>query len=113
MKTLQIKVPEINEVEFSLEYFPEDIPVKGNASAIDEEADKETEDWIFDQLNRGNEWAWCRVKVTATWRGVEGEDHLGGCSYKSEKDFKEGGDFEDMKNEAYSRLVSNLEDLAK
>lgn len=93
-----------NEVEFTLTCEPEDISYKGNCSAIDDETDREQEQWIEDQLDRGNQWAWCQVTVTARWKGFKGQSSLGGCSYKSEKDFRQGGYFEDMKAEAMTEL---------
>lgn len=76
------------EVTFTIEAQEEDIPVRGNASAIDETIDRETEDKILADLEAGNPWAWCHVVVTARWRGFEGRDSLGCCSYASVEDFK-------------------------
>lgn len=92
------------EVEFILECEPESAPIEGNASAIDDETDRETAAWIRDQLDAGNEWAWCAVTVTARWKGFTGCDHLGCCSYRSRKDFEQGGYYEDMKAQALADL---------
>jgi hypothetical protein len=93
-----------HEVEFIIEHEPEDEPIDGNASAIDDETDRKVVKWIRDQLRRGNSWAWCKVKVSAAWNGFIGSDYLGCCSYKSEKDFKQGGYFADMRVEALAAL---------
>jgi hypothetical protein len=111
MKTIQFKLPKIKDVEFEIECMPEDMPVKGNCSAIDEDTDREPENMIYEQLDSGNEWAWCCVKVTASYKGVTGTDYLGGCSYKSENDFKKDGYYKDMKQQAFNDLISQLEDL--
>jgi hypothetical protein len=112
MTTIRFKLPKISQVEFTIECLPEEIPVKGNCSAIDEETDRETEEHINNQLNSGNEWAWCCVKVTAKYKGIEGADYLGGCSYESEKDFTEqDGYYKDMKQAAFNDLINNLNDL--
>jgi len=112
MKQITITVPEIKDVEFTLTCHPEDTQVRGNVSAIDPETDKRLEDGIIRQLNNGNVWAWCIVEIKAKWKGLEGIDILGGCSYKSEKDFiKNSGYYEDMKQTAYNDLISNLEEL--
>lgn len=80
--------------------------------------DKETEDWIAEQLDRGNEWAWCCVKVTATFTDSEGNtyvgaDYLGGCSYKSRADFcTDDGYFPDMKTAALDDLKAKLQAAA-
>lgn len=78
---------------YRLECLPEDIPPEGNASAIDETTDAEILAWIHSELAAGNEWAWCCVKVTCEHKdlldtGLRGYDSLGGCSYKSEYDFR-------------------------
>lgn len=98
-----------DEVEFVVECEGEHIPYKGNCSAIDEESDRKAETWIRNQLRRGNQWAWCSVKVTARWKGYEGHDYLGGCSYKSKDDFcQPGGYYDDMKDEALAELNKQL-----
>lgn len=109
MSTTTINIPE-DEVTYTLECSPEDIEVRGNAMASgDDEADKEAEDAIIADLEAGNEWAWCCAKVTAEWNGFEGEDYLGGCSYRDEADFKaEGGYYEDMKERALDDLYAQV-----
>lgn len=112
MKKILITVPTIDQVTFEIECIPEELSIKGNASAIDEDTDKETEQYIKDQLNSGNEWAWCCIKVTASYKGIEGTDYLGGCSYASKEDFISGdGYYTDMKQAAYDNLVSEIESL--
>lgn len=111
MTTVKFKLPKIEDVEFSIECLPEGLQIEGNASAIDEETDKEIADNIYEQLDNGNMWAWCCVKVTASYKGIEGTDYLGGCSYKSEKDFKSDGYYSDMKQQAFDDLISQLKNL--
>lgn len=99
-----------SEVTFTLEIEPEEIPFEGNAIASgDDSVDEETNQWIRDQLNAGNDWAWCCVKVTAEWNGYTGVDYLGGCSYRSEKDFMSDGYYADMKSEALDRLYEEIQ----
>jgi hypothetical protein len=103
-----------DEVEFALDCMPEDAPVHGNASAIDDETDTATEAWIRGELSRGNEWAWCVVRVTAKWRGYVGHDFLGGCSYVSEEEFRRpDGYFTDMKARALEALNEAIADHAR
>jgi hypothetical protein len=86
---------------FVLEHYAEDTPLKDNLCA--HEGDDECYQWVRDQLAQGNVWAWCVAKVTALLDdGRYGTDHLGGCSYKDEEDFKTGGYYDDMKDEAYN-----------
>lgn len=97
------------EVEFAIEALPEDSQIRGNCSAIDPETDAATEAEIIRQLNAGNEWAWCTVKVSAKWRGLTGVDYLGCCSYASMMDFiSPGGYYEDMKEQALAQLVEEV-----
>jgi hypothetical protein len=67
---------------------PEDLEVHGNVCAIDPETDKKQEQWVLDQLNRGNLYAWCWCKVTARCGSFVGEDALGGISYESKEAFE-------------------------
>jgi len=101
-----------DEVEFFLTCEFEPTPIEGNCSAIDDETDKKTERWIRNELADGNEWAWCCVRVVASWNGFEGDDCLGCCSYRSEEDFKKGGYYEDMKIEALYDLNRSIQRLA-
>lgn len=97
-------------VRYTLECLPEDIPIRGNAMASGNDAeDRRVEDWIFAELERGNPWAWCHVRVRA-WAGdVFGEDNLGACSYTSREEFeKPGGYFDDMKMVALDDLREKL-----
>lgn len=105
------------QVEYTITCEPELEPIAGNAMASgDETVDRETEAWIIDQLERGNEWAWCIVKVTASveldGERFEGADYLGCCSYDSEADFVGDGNtgyFPDMKAAALADLEKTLE----
>src|SRR5687768_1674990 len=88
-------------VAYTLEIEPEDIPIRGNAMASGDPAvDRKAEDWIRRQLNTGNQWAWCQVKVTASKGEHQGCDYLGACSYKDTKGFLKGCYWRDMKHEA-------------
>ncbi len=99
------------DVEITIECLPEHVPVHGNVMASgDNIQDKETEDHIVQQLETGNEWAWCIIKVTAKWHNLESTTHLGGCSYKSEEDFtQEEGYYDDMVQEVIDNLNQQVE----
>lgn len=89
----------------------EDSSIKGNASAINPETDAKNEAHIIEQLNSGNEWAWCMVKVYAEIDGFKGPAnyYLGHCSYKSRKDFMEDAYYDDMRNQALEDLKNEIE----
>lgn len=97
-----------SDVSFEVICHPEEIPVRGNACGHDGSDDCEA--WIFSELDRGNEWAWCCVEVKATWGDFEASDYLGECSYASEKDFSApDGYLPQMKDEALSALNAIVE----
>ena len=96
------------DVEFEIECVPEDRPVYGNASTIDGETDAQVEQDIREELAHGNEWAWCLVRVTARWAEYEGYDYRGGCSHRSEEQFKHpDGYYPVMK----ARALADLNDV--
>lgn len=96
-------------VRISLSCEPEDIPYEGNASAIDEGTDRDTEAWIRDQLDRGNQWAWCCAVVRVSYEDLTETVTLGGCSYESEDSFREGGQFDELVSEALEMLAAHLD----
>jgi hypothetical protein len=98
-----------SQIVYSIECLPETTPLEGNVLASGNDAeDKAAEDGVRQQLEAGNEWAWCTVKVTAEIPGTEfkGVDYLGCCSYKSLENFIECNDYyADMKAEAKADLI--------
>ena len=105
MKIDLIKLRALVDVDLQVE--PEDHSYEGD---FDDETCKA---WIRDQLERGNEWAWCSVKLSVTYKGITCCDYLGGCSYESKKSFVEGdGYYDDMVDTAVRELASELESLA-
>ncbi len=100
----------VDEVEFTLTLEEEDTPIRGAFSSGDDEKDEALIKELTDRRNRGDDWAWCTVKVTAKWSSWTGCDYLGCCSYESEKDFRENsGSFEDMKQRAVDDLNECVE----
>lgn len=95
----------------SVECLPEDIDIRGNVLASGDDAeDNRAEEEVLRQLNNGNEWAWCCIKVTATYGDFEGTDFLGGCSYASREAFIQANDYyADMVERAFDELVSQIE----
>lgn len=92
-------------VTINLELRDEDMPYEGNAG------DQEAETWIRDQLEAGNGWAWCAVKVSVSYGVLEGTDYVGGCSYQSRKDFEQSDLYHEMVDEALDDLAGQLETL--
>ena len=97
------------EVKYSIEISPEEMEIRGNASAIDAETDERIARMIEKQLADGNPWAWCCVKVTAECEGFTGTDFLGGCSYANQAEFCDNdGYYNDMKEQALENLRLEL-----
>lgn len=101
------------DVDFSISVHPETDHWVGNVCASgDREVDRLAEKWVERQvLFEGNEWAWCIVCITAEIEGFEGTAYLGGCSYESEADFKAGGYYEDLCDEAFEDLCRTVEEV--
>lgn len=101
-------------VTITLEARPCDLPLEGNASAIDPETDAEIIRMIREELDAGNVWAWCEVYVTVRYRDVLSHTAaLGGCSYKSEKDFRhDNGYFGDLVAECIDAINAQLVKLS-
>lgn len=91
---------------------PEFIEIRGNAIASGDDAfDKQVEDELIERFNDGDVWAWCMVEVQAEFRGIVSSDHLGGCSYKDEKEFMECNYYPDMVATAVASLADKIADL--
>ena len=100
------------DVEFTIRCDPEDLPYVGFCSRVNAVIDKQTELWIHQQLERGNEWAWCFVTVMATWQSIVGHSCLGGCSYRSEEEFcRPGGYYQELQTDAITDLNREIERL--
>lgn len=103
-----------DDVTFSVECLPEHEDVRGNAMASgDDDVDQAVEDEIMDQLCRGNDWAWCCVRVVASWEGFHASDYLGCCSYASEADFLSGDYYSDMRATALDNLNAAVQRTAQ
>ena len=96
--------------EVEIYHTPETTEIEGNVMASgDDAADRQAELDVRTKA-QSNTWAWCQVEVRASFDGVEGADYLGCCSYESEEDFRNGGYFDDMREQALDALVTELLD---
>lgn len=99
-----------SRVTYKIIPHPEYMSVRGNLiDSGDPEQDKEDEDAVIADIESGNEWAWCCVEVKCEYMCFSASSYLGGCSYKSEGDFINGGYYDDMKHEAFAELCEKLE----
>jgi hypothetical protein len=101
-----VGIPEY--VIIDLHIAPEDVPVRGNASAWGEPEDSEHADAIEHRLANGDLWAWCTVRVTCRNGEKKGTAWLGAANYESTEDFVEYGYLQDMAQEAYDEYLEQV-----
>lgn len=68
--------------------------------------------WVRDELEIGNQWAWCVVEVRAEcpYTGLAESTFQGQSSYGDEDDFLDSPFYEEMCDEVYEMLVDRLEE---
>lgn len=105
----------IDEITWKIELTPEHLPVWGNAIASgDDELDSKYESGILNRLNSGDTWAWCMVRVSGEWNGIERDDYLGCCTYENEQDFRENsGYFAAIQAEIRGQIQASAEVIAE
>jgi hypothetical protein len=91
-------------VTITLEHEPED-----SSYQVEFEESDAARNWIREQLDKCNTWAWCQVTVTARLGGFETKDYLGACSYENENDFKNGGYYESMIDSCVAEMADEIE----
>lgn len=96
-----------SDVEFTISVDYEDLCVE--ESFEDTPDGKAMVKEIKERMGTGDVWAWCSIKVSATWKGFKGWDCLGGCSYYDQEDFEsDGGYYPQMKAEALDKLNEEI-----
>lgn len=100
----------VDEIEWRITPEEEDIPIRGSFASGDDKADEALAREIEEELDGGNPWAWCYVKVTGRYRGLVASTTLGACSYKSEKDFSHpDGYLPQMKRDVIDELQTQVD----
>jgi len=101
-----ITTPNIKQIAFSLEIIPEHIPLEEvfDSSEIIKE--------IKGQINQGNLWAWCTVRITGTYKVLSAYSYLGCCSYKDLNDFMSSGYVADMQQEILQDIRNQIVSLS-
>ena len=101
-------------IKYEIEIEPEIIPIHGNLIVSgDDEFDNKMEDEVLNRTEH-DQWAWCSIKVTASYSGYTGVAYLGCCNYdnsegKAEEQFR-ADHYEDMKQEARDDLLDRLDE---
>lgn len=90
-----------------------DVEFTAECEDIDPRNHCEVEDakYIIEQLNNGNDAAWFSAKVEISGKGFYETDYLGGCSYKSFKEFKESDYFADMIESCIDEINRRIESI--
>lgn len=105
------------QVTYELDYRQDDLPVRGNAMVSGDDAlDRETEDKILSDLERGNKYAWAFVELRALVKDSYGYSYqgiatLGACCYNSDTELRKElltDDSHGLKAEALADLKMNL-----
>lgn len=73
--------------------------------------DPDTVVWIQEQLQKNNYWAWFTAHIIGEFGGLRAENWLCGCSYESEKNFREDEYYESMVEAVTEELAQNIEKL--
>ena len=110
MKEITIKLPEIEDIEFTIECLDE-FEHPQDCFALDDETQHEVVNRILTDLDNGNEWAWCCVRVIGKYKSFKAETTLGACSYESEEHFRNDDYYADMREEIYNDIISQMEAL--
>jgi hypothetical protein len=107
-----MKFREIRESDCNIIISPEnnDFPPEDHFDSGDPEFDKEDCKRIRENAE-WNIWAWCCVKVSMTFAGLQSCAYLGGSSYLDEEDFMNDGYYEDMKSECLEDLNKQLKEM--
>lgn len=100
----------VEEVEITVHAEESDVPIKGSFCGTTE---WETQAMERDAIDAAAQsvWGWANITVFAERADLVGTNHLGGCSYKDEADFKSCPYYADMVKEALADLNSQAEKL--
>lgn len=101
------------EIKIRVDVEPDDTDIRGSVQCSDNaEEDSKAEQWVIDQLNHGNIYAWAWARVEARCGPFVGHDSLGGISYESREDF-ERDLLPEMKRNALADLRQHMKGAAK
>ena len=99
-RKIQLDECEITITPHDEDHYPQD---EGYAPGVVED--------IQEMIDKHGLWGWCWVDVQVRYGPLVGNATLGGCSYKDEDDFKRGGYYEQMVEEALDEVQQQAEEL--
>jgi frataxin-like iron-binding protein CyaY len=97
---------QLEDIGVNIEFEPQEEDI----NIFDQFEEEETAQKVADDYNSGNFYSWFCAKITVKYRGYDATDYLGCCSYKSEKDFKEGGYYIDMVDTCIQEINRDIEE---
>lgn len=105
-----IEIQELEQTyDISIKVEDDDLPIRGNLICTgDDKLDRKFEDEVIGRVHIGDVWAWAAVTVTVNHAGCEAYDHLGGCCYEDELQFKRGGYYYDMIHQCLDQIKAEL-----
>jgi hypothetical protein len=97
------------EITYKIEVEQDDTRIRGNLCCTDDdEQDTKEENEVFRRLDNGDIYAWCLIKVTATFGRFSHSDYLVGNSLKDGSEVEEQVEFHGMKQEARLGLIKEI-----
>ncbi len=111
MKTLKFKslkdVSKLKDLGVEITFDPQEEDMQPSNSMMEENCVNH----VIEQYNSGNRAAWFCAHVIVKYKGMEEDDYLGGCSYKSFKEFtsEKKGYYEDMIRTCIDRINKEIE----
>jgi hypothetical protein len=99
---------DVTKIDVAIECLEEDTLPHGYFATGDEAIDKKLADGILEDL-QSNPWAWCIVRVVATYQEFEGSSSLGACNYSGEESFKSSVYYPELVEQAIENLVTQLQ----
>lgn len=105
MSTITITLPTIEDCQFTVEALEE-------FEAPENVLDEDQAEHVWEAMKQ-TIWAWCTVRIKASWKAFEGVTHLGCCNYASKEDFiNNSGYYAQMKQDAFTDLMEQITSLA-
>lgn len=108
-----LKLIPMDEVDWEIHCEPTDDGPEGHFASGDDAEDEADCATIRQQLEGGNEWAWCCVRLVGRFRELVCWDCLGSCSYESEAAFKAAAYYDDMRSEVLRQLQEAASNIAE
>lgn len=111
MKTLKFKslkdIPKLEAIGVSIEFDPQECDIQPS-DCMDND---DSINYVVDAVNNGSFSAWFAAHVIVKHKGFEEDDYLGGCSYKSFKQFtgEKKGYYQDMIHSCIDRINQSIE----